>query len=211
MKQVEKLLSIASEPVSQQEVIIGLPDFSNHGLLGEQLVDLLSQKNGFYAFESALHLFPATAHSEEIPLSQWNTFGLWRHEYGELAHDQLFFAEDAFGNQFCLHQGQVCSFDAETGELKPLGRSLEEWARHILDDYQLLTAYPLLHQWQLEHGRLPVGMRLMPKIPFVLGGEFTLQNLYPITSVSGMRTRGNLAKQIKDLPDGAQVKFRIIE
>src|SRR5207245_6232815 len=113
----------------------------------------------------------------------------------------LFFAEDVFGDQFCLHEGRVCSFDAETGELKVLGHSLEDWAKRILDDYELLTGYPLIHKWQELHGPVPIGTRLMPKIPFVLGGGYSLDNLYVLASVSAMKSRGNLARQIKDLPD----------
>jgi hypothetical protein len=92
-----------------------------------------------------------------------------------------------------------------------LDLSLSDPPERILADYEVLTGYPLLHQWQAKHGALPIGVRLMPKVPFVLGGEYALDNLYSIAAVSGMKTRGNLARQIKDLPDGAQVEFRVIE
>jgi hypothetical protein len=211
MDSIEKLLSFSSEPLSGQPVTINLPDFGGYGQLGEQLLSLLRNKNGFYAFESALHVLPAAVYEKEMTLSRWNAFGLWRHEYGNPADNMLIFAEDAFGDQFCLSEGKICSFDAETGEVKTLASSFEERARRILREHNVLTGYPLMHQWQTEQGALPIGTRLMPKIPFVLGGQFALDNLYTIAAVSGMRTRGNLAKQIKDLPDGAQVEFRIIE
>jgi len=208
---IQKLLSIASEPLSQQAVSVSIPDFGSYGLIGDELLDLLRRKNGFYAFESALHVFPAAPFEKEMTLSRWNSFGLWRHEYGELADKKLFFAEDAFGNQFCLDSGRVCSFDAETGSSEPVGNTIEEWVGRILADYEVLTGHPLLRQWQTKHGALPIGQRLMPKVPFVLGGQYALENLYSIAAVSGMKTRGNLARQIKDLPDGAQVEFRVIE
>jgi hypothetical protein len=182
-----------------------------YGPLGDELLHLLRSKNGFYAFESALHVFPAASFENEMTLSRWNSFGLWRHEYGELADRKLFFAEDAFGNQFCLHGGNVCSFDAETGATETLGEALDDWAKRVLADYEILTGQPLLHRWQAKHGGLPRGTRLMPKVPFVLGGEYALSNLCTIAAVSGMKTRGNLARQIKGLPNGAQVEFRIIE
>lgn len=211
MKPLQKLLSISGGPLSRQPVKINLPEFGNFGSLGNELVELLTDRNGFYAFESALHVFPASSYEGEMTLSRWNSFGLWRNEYGVLAEGMLFFAENALGDQFCIHEGLVCNFDAETGEIKSLGKTLAEWAQSVLQNYKFLTAYPLLHQWQLKEGALPVGMRLMPKIPFVFGGGFTLENLYPINAVRGMKSRGNLAKQIKDLPDGTQIKFRVIE
>ncbi len=210
MKSLGKLLSISSAPISHHaDVKLGTE--ADFGAIGEQLEDLLHTRNGFYAFESALHVFPGAVHENEITLSRWNSFELWRFEYGDLAEGALFFAEDAFGDQFCIYGENVCSFAAETGELKPFAESLESWAEHILKDYQVLTGYPLLHLWQEKNGSLPIGSRLMPKLPFVLGGEYSLDNLYALSAVSGMRSRGNLARQIKDVPDGSRVQFRLVE
>jgi len=211
MNAVAKLLSISSEPLSGQSASVNASDCGNFAALGHQLLAILGEKNGFYAFESALHVFPIARYEGEMTLGRWNSFGLWRHEYGALAEDKLFFAENAFGDQFCLHKGTVCSFDAETAKTKSMGHTLEEWAQSLLLDYEYLTAYPMMHQWQLKMGVLPVGKRLIPKIPFVLGGEFSLQNLCSMDATSVMKSRGNLARQISGLPDGAQVEFRIIE
>lgn len=211
MNPLEKLLSISSESLSSQPVSISIPGFENFGSLGTELLSLLQQKNGFYAFESALHLFPATSSESEININRWNSLDLWRYEYGDLAENILFFAEDAFGDQFCLYDHAICSFTSETGELKVLAKTFGAWAQLILDDYNLLTGYSLLRDWQILNGPISPDMRLMPKIPFVLGGEFAVENLYPLKSVSGMRTKGNLARQIKDMPDGTQIEIRIIE
>src|SRR5271170_5028650 len=121
MKPLEELLSISSEPLTGQPVTINIPDFSNFGALGNELFELLNERNGFYAFESALHVFPASSYEGEMTLSRWNSFGLWRHEYGVLADGMLFFAENAFGDQFCIHEGLICAFDAETAEIKSVG------------------------------------------------------------------------------------------
>jgi hypothetical protein len=211
MNRIGELISIGGEPLGHQPITLNLANLNDYGQLGEQLTTLLRQKNGFYAFEAALHVFPTAPHQNEMTLSRWNSDGLWRHEYGELIGNVLFFAEDAFGDQFCFNDGQVCSFDAETGEMKVIGQNLEEWAKRILEEYGPRTGHPLMRKWQEQHGPLPSGTRLMPKIPFVLGGEYALNNLYPLASVSAMKSRGNLARQIKNLPDGAQVEFRIIE
>jgi len=144
-------------------------------------------------------------------LEAWNSRDLWTHEYGGLAEGLFFFAEDAFGNQFCLREEGVCSFDAETGETESLGRSVEDWAHRVLAEYELLTGFPLFHDWQVEHGRVPSGSRLVPIVPFVLGGEYSLPNLRVADAVSAMRSCGNLARQIRDLPDGTRVEFKPIE
>src|SRR5215831_3621378 len=99
MTSIQKLLSISSATLSQHCEGINFGQLGDYGPLGQQLDTLLHQCNGFYAFESALHVFPAAAHLEntkEIPLNRWNSFELWRFEYGDLADRMLFFAEDAF-------------------------------------------------------------------------------------------------------------------
>jgi hypothetical protein len=51
-------------------------------------------------------------------------------------------------------------------------------------------------------------MRLLPKLPFVLGGEYNLDNLYLANSVEGMRFRGSIARQIQNIPDGNKVVLK---
>lgn len=45
--------------------------------------------------------------------------------------------------------------------------------------------------------------------PFVMGGDFSLDNLYVADAVEGMRLRADIADKIKNLPDGTQVKFSL--
>jgi hypothetical protein len=123
----------------------------------------------------------------------------------------LFFAEDIFGGQFGVKGDVIYSLDTETGELSQLAGSVEEWARKILDDHEFITGYPIAHQWQAQNGTLAAGDRLVPKQPFVLGGEYSVTNIVALEAVKGMRFRGDLAVQIRDLPDGASITFKIVD
>ncbi len=210
MTSLSKLISIGSHPTGSKEVVINLEGFPNYGRHGEELLTMLRMKNGFYAFESALQVFPAAHFVQEMTLSRWNSHGLWKSEYQGLADGKLFFAQEAFGNQFCIFQDQICFFDPETGDMEFVADSITDWAEKILTDYDMQTGYPLMRDWQKANGKIPVGHRLMPKLPFVLGGEFALSNLYSLNAVSAMKSRGNLARQIKDLPDGTQIEFKIM-
>jgi hypothetical protein len=189
-----------------------IPDqlFSLAGSLAFDLLGMLQQRNGFYALESALHVFPSHSSQQEIGLIDWNDNALWRSAYKGLADGCIFFAEDVFGGQFCIKSSKVHTFDPETGILEYLADDIEGWARAIVSDYEVLTGYPLAHQWQEKNGRLPAKKRLLPKLPFVAGGGFVLDNLYLADAVEGMRFRADIANQIKDLPDGAQIKFNIV-
>ena len=211
---IEKLLSIASPatlalaPTNEFQVIEG----GCSATLGE-LMRMLSTKNGFYAFESALHVLPSTLSTLEMGgfgFQAWNDVSLWRGWYQSLTDGLLFFAEDVFGGQFAIRGNEVVTFDPESGDIEVLALSLEGWAEKLLADYPLLTGYPLAHEWQVTNGPIPIGKRLLPKTPFVLGGPFQESNLYAIDAVQGMRYRGELWEQFRVLPDGAQVQLKVL-
>lgn len=211
MTSLDKLLSNASSALSEREPEMS-PELRNlAGSLADGLLRMLCQRNGFYALESALHVFPTHLNQQEFGLDDWNERALWCGAYSELADGCLFFAEDVFGGQFCIKDNQVYTFDPETGALDYLADDMEGWAKAIIGDYEVLTGYPLAHQWQKQNGQIPAKKRLLPKLPFVAGGEFNLDNLYLTDAVEGMRFRANIANQIKDLPDGAQIKFNVTD
>lgn len=204
-----KLMSLASAPLSQSCARGDFGSVKFSGPLRNELVSILKEKNGFNAFESALHFFPAQTSLLSVGIEEWNRPNGWRKEYGKLSEGCLFFAEDIFGGQFCIESNCVWQFDPETGERVRMGSSLDEWAKNLLGDYEMLTGYPLAHAWQEVNGVIPEGMRLVPRTPFVLNGEFALSNLVLMESERSMRIRGNLAQQIKDLPDGSNISFKI--
>lgn len=207
---LEKLLSIASnslgKPVNQlpSEIITLAGSFTS------ELEPLLAIKNGFLGFESALHLFPVGPVIEGYNLTDWNRDDLWRFEYEDMAKGYLFFAEDIFGEQFCIQSNNIYRFNPETGDSEEMAHSLEEWAGRILEDYEFETGYSLAHEWQQHHGFLPLGKRLIPITPFVGGGKYELENLHLLDAAEGMRLRAALARQIRDLPDGTQIQFKMI-
>lgn len=205
---VQKLLSVAGESL--------LSVNNNYEILPQEkiyqeLYNLLSVKNGFYAFESALHVFPMGKQQGIMDIESWNTLELWKYEYGSLADDFFCFAEDVFGMQFCLYNHKICLFDVETAHYEILADDFEEWAEKVLAESNMLTGYSLARAWQQQHGLLPVGKRLLPKKTFVAGGAFEMNNLYVGDAVEGMKFRGSLAQQIHDLPDGTVIEFEIVD
>lgn len=208
---LKKLISVASEEVCKRLPHLNQSLLGLAGSLSRELEKMLYQKNGFYAFESALHVLPSGCQASCIDLESWNQDDSWRKGYGEVVSEYLFFAEDILGEQFALGKKGIYKFDPETAELKLLAASIDEWAARILDDYEYETGYPLAHEWQEQHGLLPAGKRLLPKIPFVLGGGYEVDNLYAADALKGMEFRADIWRQIRDLPDGTEIKLRIIE
>jgi hypothetical protein len=206
---IDKLLSIASEPLVRQPPVLSADLRKMMGSVDQDLLAMLAGKNGFFAFESALHVFPVGRHASPYNLEEWN-IELHR-EYGEMADGLMFWAEDIFGCQFVISDGQIGFFDLETGRVRHLAQTLEDWANLILAEYALHTGYPLAKEWQKQNRPLEEGERLVPKLFFVGGGEYAVDNLYASDAVAGMRVRAHLAREIKDLPDGARVRIKVTD
>ncbi|HEV7238562.1 MAG TPA: SMI1/KNR4 family protein [Thermoanaerobaculia bacterium] len=205
---IDDLLAVANGPLIGSVARLNDEAPLGGGCLESQLRQLLHSRNGFYAFESALHVFPAGVKKEIIDVETWNAIDLWRYEYGDLTEALFFFAEDIFGGQFCLAENGIYAFDPETAEREWIADDIENWAAAILDDFSNRTGYPLAHEWQTIHGSVSEGTRLAPRLPFVAGGAFSVENLYCASAVDAMRFRGNLACQIHNLPDGAKIQLK---
>jgi hypothetical protein len=123
----------------------------------------------------------------------------------------VLFAEDIFGVQFALCIEGVKKFDGETGDMEPMAEGLDEWAKLVLGDCDYLTGYPIAREWQSKNGPLPAGKRLAPKIPFVLGGGYDIENLYVADELELMEFRADLWRQTRGLPDGSKIKLNFVK
>jgi hypothetical protein len=207
-----KLLSVSSDALhpawaAHEEALL-----RNLGVVPNELLDLLRYKNGFFAFESALHVYPLGSRPGGLNLLDWNNPQNWRHEYGDLIGiPVLFFAQDAYGNQFGISNQGVVLFYAEFAELEPVGISLNEWGEVLMSDWRGFSGYELAHEWQEQNRPLTEGERLIPKIPFIIGGKYELSNLYAGEATEAMRFRGSLARQVAKMPDGTPISLKITE
>jgi len=208
---IKQLLSIAGPPLSRDAPSLPAEFQAWLGPMYVDLLEILIQRNGFYAYEGALHFFPAGETNFGLSIVQWNVESLWRNRYGSKLDQCIFFAEDAFAEQFTIRQGGVFRFNPETLEFDLMGESLDEWARTILEDYSTETGSSSVHAWEMIHGKLPDGYRLIPKTPFVLQGSYDPENLYASDPVAAMHFRAHLAEQIRDLPDGTTVELHIVD
>lgn len=205
----DTLISLGGDPIARSPIRFKDNILQCFGKLGHELAGFLRRKNGFYAFESALHVFPACQEEGIIDLDSWNSPHLWIEEYGNMALETLFFAEGIFGDQFGVKGREIVRFEAETGLSEPIATSLEDWASLIVEDYNYQTGYPLAHKWQEKHGSLPCGQRLVAITPFVLGGDFDITNLFALDGVKAMRYHADLALRIRGVPNGTKIEFGI--
>lgn len=166
---------------------------------------LWAQRNGWVAFWSALQVFPvgATAGGPDVV-----TVNAVLHQaFGELAVGHFAFGQDLFGVLLTWHEDHVCGFDTETAEHEPIAGDLDGWASAVLAGPEELVGSAFAFGWQERHGALEPGERLVPLLPFVLGGEYDDANLEPRDALQALRERAALARVIATLPDGAEVEW----
>jgi hypothetical protein len=205
-----KLIEIGGAPFIRGFKPVG--DAVNHpGDIGASIREVLDRKNGFFCFEAALRFFPSTT----VELSWVFQSGI-RPTFGKViiggVADNIFcFAEEIFGRQFVVHDEKIAVFEPETGDLEIIASSLEEWASKMLLDYNQMTGHPLAHEWQSLHGPLHPRHRLMAKRPFVLGGEYSIENLVSLDSVaSDEEPLAILLFSFMTCQDGTKIEFKIL-
>lgn len=155
--------------------------------------------DGFLAFDGALLLPPP---SEQIRLRTDPAvrFLLAKSGGGEL------FALDLFGGVFAVLESGVVRVDPETGDVSAHSNSVDEWASVLIEHPNFELGFSLAQEWKLQ-GRPPVGpsIRLMPKQPFVLGGDYVVENLVSVELSDAFRYYALLAKEIQDAGEGQSV------
>ena len=206
---LDKLIEIASPAISPADVEL---EWAKRRGLKQSLVDelwsLLKAKNGFFAFESALLLLPSASAGGVPGLREWNDLSGWLRAYDRIDEPPLFFAQDAFAGQFGLIGGSVIRLDPETGATTSYGTALDAWADAILKNFDYETGWSAARDWQLKHGPLRAGDRLLPKQPFILGGAYSSENLTAVNARVAMPMLASLYRQIRDAPDGTTVTVK---
>ncbi len=199
MSSIAQLLKISTSPSNNYT-----RDISN---IPSDLQAIYTHYNGFFAFESALEIFPISGNNHGYPIDKWNEAGCWKHCYRQLAPDGICFAQDVFGFQFIYHDRQFSRFNSETAQIDNMASCIDEWAQRIIDDFDFESGYSIAHAWQQKNGPIQPKARLAARIPFVLGGLFHIDNLFSIDSVLLMHDNARLAIEVSKLSDGSEVHF----
>jgi hypothetical protein len=197
---ISKLLDIAHKTEKTNKIENNIY-INKKILLHRELINILNVSNGFFCFEKALKFY-AVSEIKEINNIIYTSLE------SSIVDNSLYFAQDIFANQFCIKGEKIYLFDIESFEYEFVADSFQEWEKEILSDYNYFTGYSLAHEWQLKH-ILNDDERLNSKQPFILGGEYNINNLFALNTIKIIEYKLNIGIQLLDVKDGDNVNIVI--
>ena len=137
-----------------------------------------------------------------------------REAWGWIGFDPaMVVAENAFGNLI------IRDSDGAYWRLCPEEPSCERIASNV-DDFGALSGEEEFRtDWEMTRlvelalqslGPLPAGRCYCLKAPAVIGGDYDAANIGTISRAELIVFAGDLARQIKEVPDGGQITLRIV-
>ena len=121
--------------------------------------------------------------------------------------------ENDFGNLI------VKDIDGKYWHICPEELSCEVIAKNRKELDIILKNKDFLHNWYMrnlvtkarkELGSLEKGKKYHLVYPAVLGGKYSIDNIKIVPLYEQINFSGDIGKQIKDLPDGSQIKLKVI-
>jgi len=184
------------ESVDDVEILRELPP---------NLVRILSDTNGFILHDGALHVRGARITPEWHSLREALHGPTAFHTLYESVHTtDIPFAQDQFGDQFMLRDGQVLRLSSEDGDLEPFADSLDDFFGRVAEDIEGFLNAGLGHTMQ-------PGQLLLAYPPFVFQESADGVSLKPVRAGEVILFHADLARQIRDIPDGGQIEFKVVD
>jgi hypothetical protein len=183
------------DSIDDVEILPGLP---------RDLLSLLTDTNGFILHEGALHVRGASLAPEWHSLrAAWRGPRAFHVLYESVTTSDIPFAQDQVGDQFLIREGIILRLSAETGEIELLADSIEDFFNKVNADIEKFLTVGLSH-------RMQPGQLLHAFPPFCLQDPVPA-SLRAVPASEVILFHADFAKQIRDIPDGGQVEFKIVD
>jgi len=173
--------------------------------LPADLVRVLSDTNGFILHEGAVHVRGACLTPEWHSLrAAWRGPKAFHTLYDDVQSSDVPFAQDQVGDQFLIRGGVVLRLFAETGEIERLSDSLQDFFSRVSSDIEGFLNVGLSHTMQ-------PGQLLHAYPPFCFRESGTGASLAALPATEVILVHADLARQIRDVPDGGQIEFKVTD
>ena len=174
----------------------------------ELYLDFLKKINGGYFYNNSLLLFGFSDKEEQFNITHINS--TFKEHYSSLVENLYFFGQDVFGNPFAFEKGKVVFFNLESGKKEILANNFKEWLDVLYNDLDYYTGESLVYELDdIQKQQLTLNKRLCPKYPFILGGEYNINNLVLKGYIENISYNADIAKQVYNLPEGSKMKIVI--
>lgn len=122
--------------------------------------------------------------------------------------------ENEFGNLLVRDtQGKIWRLCPEDVYCEVVANNKEEY-EILLRDPEFIEDWEMVNLVTAARNKLGVvsgNLKYCLKIPGVIGGEYGGENLATAPQKELIMFSGNIAQQMKDLPEGAQIEFKITD
>lgn len=190
----------AGPPIDDQQLLSKLPS---------DLAKLLKSVNGLIQFSGALHLRGACQNPEWHSLRYaWEAPDAFYRHYRTVKRSDVPVAQSALGDQYFIRNNEIYRLDTECDEIEPLEMDFKTFLEEVQSDpIDALNLEPLEEFWG-QGGALEPGQLLSVMPPFVLSKPDTKYSYRAVSALDRLRFLADFAKQIRDLPDGANISIQ---
>lgn len=136
---------------------------------------------------------------------------LFKLNYSKILTIEFFFAQDIFGNQFGFSANGIVFFNIETGDKEYLCDTFDDWVEVLMSDIEYYSGINTIISWEKKNSTINFNERLSPKLPFVAGGEYEIENLYVSPFPNYIFSNANIANQVYNLAESTPIKLKASE
>ena len=170
-------------------------------------LSFLRKTNGGLFFGRSLLMYGNGSLNSCFSLNEMNF--LINSLYYAFVPPRYYFGCDVFGNQFGFSGERIFLLTIETGKSELLADSFSEWIAVIEKQKDYYTGQPILMKWEKGNSNLNAVERLCPKKPFIIGGDYSVDNLYSMSCEEVIECNAKIALQIFNLPDGTPIEGKV--
>ena len=181
-----------------------IDDIDTFDILPDFLKDFYLSQNGFVAFNGGFHFRGC------VKTPKWHSIKeIW---FGDIKLSRLFasvdindipFAQDCFGDQFLIRKNTILRLSSETDEILDLGIDFNGFLNQIYNN-----PFEFLNIDNIDIPGLKPGQLINVIPPFCVKADKGY-SFKPIDMIEQIRFLSEFSKQIKDLPNGTMIDFKI--
>jgi len=167
---------------------------------------ILNEANGAYLFSNSVQIYSYSSDPLYHSIAYVNK--VLKDEYGNMMNGIYSFGQDIFANQFVFSKNGIELLNIETGDRELLASNFISFQEVLANEVDYLSGrkYTTIVEQEvlLDH-------RICPKKPFIIGGNYSADNLYSLIFPEYLKVNANIARQVHNLPDGADIILKSTE